>query len=232
MAKSLADTPAYHRPREPLNLMRIALIADVHADIRALESALHWIDTLGVDNIFCAGDVVGYGSQPDAAAALLREREIPGIRGNHDRWALERRQVIGLRGWRPAELADDTWEYLQGLPSELRLELGGRAIVIHHGSPESDTEYVSPYKPAPASVERFRERSEADLLVLGHTHLPMIERDPRGTIINPGSVLGVPGVQTSYSFAVLDLDTLSVRVHEVRTGREIRRDPVFMDDDE
>jgi putative phosphoesterase len=211
--------------------MRIALIADIHADIRALESALHWVDALGVDRTVCAGDYVGYGSQPDAVVALMRERAIPGIRGNHDRWALERKQVIGLRGWRPAELAAETWEYLESLPAELRVELGGRTLIIHHGSPESDTEYISPYKPAPASVERFRERGEAEVLVLGHTHIPMIDRDPRGTIINPGSILGVPGVQTSYSFAILDLETLAVRVHEVRTGREIRRDPVFLDDE-
>ena len=51
---------------------------------------------------------------------------------------------------------------------------------------------------------------------------------PRGTIINPGSVLGVPGIQTSYSFGVLEWDPLAVVIHDVRTGREIHRDPVFL----
>jgi predicted phosphodiesterase len=97
---------------------------------------------------------------------------------------------------------------------------------IHHGSPASDTEFVSPYKPLPASVERFWAETGAHVLVLGHTHLPMVHRGDAGTIINPGSVLGV---QTSYSFAVAELDTLAVRHYDVRTGREIRRDPVFLD---
>jgi hypothetical protein len=56
----------------------------------------------------------------------------------------------------------------------------------------------------------------------------MIDRGPSGTVINPGSVLGVPGVQTSYSFAVVDPDILAFRLFDIRTGREIRRDPVFL----
>jgi hypothetical protein len=57
----------------------------------------------------------------------------------------------------------------------------------------------------------------------------MIDRGPRGTVINPGSLLSVSGVQTSYSFAVLDIEDLSLRIYEVRTGREIRRDPINID---
>jgi putative phosphoesterase len=208
--------------------MRLGLIADIHADIRALEATLRHLEALDVAQILCAGDLVGYGSHPDAVVALVRQRGIPCIRGNHDRWALEKRQVIGPMGWKPAVLRDETWEFLGGLPASARWELAGRVLEIHHGSPASDTEFVSPYKPLPASVEQFWAETEAHVLVLGHTHIPMVHRGERGTIINPGSVLGVPGVQTSYSFAVVELDTLAVRIYEVRTGREIRRDPVFL----
>jgi len=69
------------------------------------------------------------------------------------------------------------------------------------------------------------------VLVLGHTHLPMIDRQGDGLVINPGSLMGIPGIQTSYSFAILALPERSVRIFEVRDGREIRRDPVFLDDD-
>jgi putative phosphoesterase len=211
--------------------MKLGLIADIHADIRALETTLRWLDELGVEAILCAGDLVGYGSQPDEVVALVSARAIPCIRGNHDRWALERRQVIGLRGWKTAELADDTWQFLRALPHALDIELAGRQIAVHHGSPVSDLEFVSPYKPVPESVEQFWAGSHAQILILGHTHIPMIDRGKSGTIINPGSVMGVPGIQTSYSFAVLDLENLAVRIYEVRTGREIRRDPVFLDEE-
>jgi putative phosphoesterase len=212
--------------------MRLGLIADIHADARALERALQGLETHGVEQIVCAGDLVGYGGQPDAVVTILRERAIPCIRGNHDRWALERRQVVGPRGWKRAVLKDETWEFLQALPESARHESAGRIVAIYHGSPENDTEFVTPYKPPPLSVERFWYRNDAEVLILGHTHIPMIERGPHGMIVNPGSVLGVTGVQTSYSFAFLELDDLSVRIFDIRAGREIRRDPVFLEDEE
>lgn len=208
--------------------MRLGLIADVHADPRALEGALRGLESHGAGPILCAGDLVGYGAQPDAVVALLRDRSIPCARGNHDRWALERRQVIGPRGWTPAALRDDTWEFLAALPTSLQLDWAGRALEVHHGSPARDTEYVTPYAPLPVSVAQYVPEGSALVLILGHTHIPMIDRGPRLTIINPGSVLGVPGVQTSYSFAVVDPDDLAVRVFDIRTGREIRRDPIFL----
>lgn len=210
--------------------MRLGLIADVHADPRALEGALRRLHAHRVDQVLCAGDLVGYGHQPDAVVALIRDRRIPCVRGNHDRWALERRQVIGARGWKPAVFKDETWEFLASLPATLRRDYGGRVVAVYHGSPEADTEFVSPYKPLPACIERFWDENDARVLVLGHTHLPMIHRGRRGTILNPGSVAGVPGLQTSYSVAVVECDTLSVRILEIGTGREIRRDPIVLDD--
>jgi predicted phosphodiesterase len=65
--------------------------------------------------------------------------------------------------------------------------------------------------------------------MLGHTHIPMVDRAPGATILNPGSLVGVPGVQTSYTFAIVELASLEVRFYEVRTGREVRRDPIFLD---
>jgi len=210
--------------------MRLGLIADIHGDMRALETTLTRLEQLAVDQIVCLGDLVGYGSEPDAVVARMRDGGVPCIRGNHDRWAIERRQILGWRGWKAADLRDDTWDFLGRLPASLRLELGGRIIELYHGSPDGDPEYVTAYKPLPPSVEQFWEQSDARVLVLGHTHIPMIDRGPRGTVINPGSVLGVPGVQTSYTFAVLDAPSLAVRIYEVRTGREIRRDPIDTDD--
>lgn len=211
--------------------MRLGLLGDIHGDIRALETALRHLEDQGIAHILCAGDVVGYGAQPDAVAELLIEKQIPCVRGNHDRWALEKRRVIGLHGWKPARLKDETWAFLESLPESHTHEAAGRVIRVFHGSPASDMEFVTPYKPLPESVERFWDDDPADVLVLGHSHIPMIDRSLRGTILNAGSVHGVPGVQTSYSFAVLDLADLAIRIHDVRVGREIRRDPIYLDDE-
>lgn len=208
--------------------MRLGIVGDIHGDARALDAALRALELLRVDATICTGDLVGYGWQADEAIGIVRDLGLPCIRGNHDRWALERRQMIGPRGWKPAVLRDDSWRFLESLPASLDLKLPGLAVAIHHGSPASDTEFVTPYKPLPKSVEDFWRQSDAQLLVLGHTHLPMIERGPRGLVLNPGSILGVPGVQTSYSFAIVDVEPMAIFIHEVRTGRELRRDPVFI----
>lgn len=210
--------------------MRLGLIGDIHADVRALESALRHLDALGVTAIVCAGDLVGYGSQPDDAVALVRSRGIPCVCGNHDRWALERHRVLGPHGWQPARFLDDTWEFLAALPTHRLMEHGGRRLAIYHGSPGSDLEYVTPYKPIPESVHGFWSKTQAHLLVLGHTHIPMIERLAAGTIVNAGSILGSTGVQSSHSFAVVELDTMAVRVYDAGLGRVIRRDPVTLPD--
>lgn len=214
--------------------MRLGLIGDIHGDLRALEATLRHLEALGVDEVLCTGDLVGYGAYPDAVVEIVRERGIACVRGNHDRWAVEERRMFGLWGWKPAVLKDDTLAYLATLPASLTRTIGGRTITVHHGSPESDMEFVSPYKPLPESVQRFWEVGEADVLVVGHTHLTMIERfEHGGLLINPGSVHGVSSIQTSYSFAVLTLEPerLAVRIYDIRLGRVFRRDPVTLPDD-
>jgi len=208
--------------------MRIGLLGDIHGDLRALESTLRHLDSHGVDQLLCTGDLIGYGWQADEVAALVRSLAIPCVRGNHDRWALEDRRVLGARGWKPAQLADETWELLGSLPTSIRWRAAGALIEVHHGSPASDTEFVNPYRPLPSSVHQFWERADASVLVVGHTHTTMIDRSCRGLILNPGSIVGVSGVATSYTFAVLEMPSTAVRLYDVRTGREIRRDPVFL----
>jgi len=68
------------------------LISDVHADVHSLDAALHHIADLGCDQIVCAGDLVDFGLFPEETISRIREREIPCVRGNHDRWSGRRRQ--------------------------------------------------------------------------------------------------------------------------------------------
>jgi putative phosphoesterase len=212
--------------------MRLGLIGDIHGDLRALETALRHLESRSIPRIVCTGDLIGYGHHADEVVTLIESLGIPTVRGNHDRWAIEKKQVIGVSGWKPARLKDSSWDYLANLPESLTLTIQDRVIAVHHGSPESDMEFVTPYKPLPASVEAFCGGGRADVLVLGHTHIPMIDRSLPGAIVNVGSAHGIPGIQTSYSFGILDLDDLSVRIFDIRMGREIRRDPIYLGDED
>ena len=65
-------------------MTRIAFISDIHANLEALNAVLQEIDTHGADMIICLGDVVGYGPNPKECIDIIRSREIPTIKGNHD----------------------------------------------------------------------------------------------------------------------------------------------------
>ncbi len=202
----------------------LGLISDVHGDPLALELAWSHLTVLGADRIVCAGDVVGYGPFPDRVANFLAERRIEVVRGNHDRWAIER-GLGGLDEFGGGTPSAETLDYLRGLPPSRVIEMAGRVGVIAHGSPRSDMEYITRRTYPPEALRRLLSDLGADLLVVGHTHEPMWYRCAQGLVINPGSVISVPVVRTSRTFALLDLDRLDVTFHDVESGRPIDVEP-------
>src|SRR4051794_25536235 len=122
--------------------MKLGLISDIHGDPVALELAWSHLIVLGADRIVCAGDLVGYGPFPDRVVAFLRDRQVDAVRGNHDRWALERGAGApdSFGGGTPG---DETLEHLRSLPSHLEVSWGRTIGVVVHGSPRSDMEFVN-----------------------------------------------------------------------------------------
>ena len=174
--------------------MRIAIVSDIHANIAALESIQEPYDLL-----FCLGDLVDYGPQPREAIHWVKERALRVIRGNHDhalayevdcRCAPVMREAsLTTRQWHTRLLSQEDKEYLHGLPITERVEIAGASFHLAHAAPAGD---LYDYHIVPdASDEVLRERVEgidADFILLGHTHLPMLRTIGRTTIVNPGSV--------------------------------------------
>lgn len=212
-------------------MSKLGLISDVHGDPLALELAWSHLIVLGADAIVCAGDVVGYGPFPDRAIAFLEERQIPTVRGNHDRWALERGLGVPdeFGGGTPSK---ESLEYLAALPFDRLFEVGGRTVVLVHGSPRDDMEFVSRRDVSTAVLQGWLEDLRTDLLVVGHTHKPMWYRCERGLVVNPGSVISAPVVRTSRTFALVNLEDLSVSFHDVESGREVAVEPWTEDPEE
>src|SRR3954447_25867395 len=98
--------------------MKLGLISDIHGDPDALERAWTHLGSIGVDRIVCAGDLAGYGPRPDLVVSFLQERQIPSVRGNHDRWALTRGPGVAdeFGGGTPSR---ETLDYLATLPPNL-----------------------------------------------------------------------------------------------------------------
>lgn len=201
--------------------MKIGLMSDVHADPLSLQLAWSHLTVMGAERVLCAGDLVGYGPQPDRAVAFVNAKKIEAIRGNHDRWALAR----------PAGRPDDfggagassaTIALLSALPTERFIQVGEKKLAMYHGSPRSDMEYVLLKTHGPEALDALLDEAGADVLVVGHTHAPMWYRGPRGLVINPGSVISMPVVRTSRTFALLDLDAMTVTFHDVESARELK----------
>ena len=174
--------------------MRIAIISDVHANLAALESIQEPYDLL-----FCLGDLVDYGPQPREAIHWVKERALRVVRGNHDhalaydadcRCAPVMREAsVTTRQWHARLLSLEDKEYLHGLPITDRLEIAGASFHLAHAAPAGD---LYDYHIVPdASDEALQEQVagiDADFILLGHTHLPLLRKIGTTTIVNPGSV--------------------------------------------
>ena len=182
---------------------KVTIFGDIHANLPALEAVFADMDSRGLtENLYCLGDLVGYGTQPNEVIELVRSREIPTIMGNYDEgvgnnsddcgcaYKTEKDRRLGERSiaWSNAHTTDAHKAYLRGLVESIPLEIGGQRVLLVHGSPRRINEYLYEDRPE-KSVERVMDMVEAEVLVCGHTHLPYDRMLPSGRrIINAGSV--------------------------------------------
>lgn len=178
--------------------MKLALLGDIHANELALAAVLTAATACHVDALLVTGDLVGYYFAPAAVLEMLSPWKKYVVRGNHedmlrrgrsDPGALaevRRRYGSGIE-IALVQLSPDQVEALCALPHPLALELGGRKILLCHGSPEDLDRYVYPDSDlggmADGGLDAF------DLVVSGHTHYPMKRVLGDNTrLVNPGSV--------------------------------------------
>jgi putative phosphoesterase len=209
----------------------VAIITDVHGNLPALEATLARIDDLGIDRLYCGGDLVGYGPQPNEVCALTAEREIPTIYGNYD-YAIARNlhdcgcayitphdREIGQESveWTLEHTDQRSKDWMRELPFDLRFEVGDTSIHLVHGSPRKVNEYLFEDKPA-SLYERLAAAEDADVLVFGHTHKPWIREYGDVLFVNCGSVGKPKDGDPRGAFAVLSPTAAGVDARIERVG--------------
>ena len=208
--------------------MRYGVISDIHANLHALDAVLGVLSRVGVDDVLCAGDLVGYGPMPNECVARIAALGARCVAGNHDLIALRRLSDAdcselaqdSLR-WTRHELSRDSYRYLDRLPPMLTTADG---VVVTHGSLESPAEYVRDADQRCEQLELLeRTHPGARVLVLGHTHRRVAHGAHAGTVrprwggslsltrsdrylLNPGSVGQSRERAARARFIVLDLD--------------------------
>ena len=163
--------------------MRIAVIADIHANLPALRAVLDDIAQIGADSMYCVGDVVGRGPHPNECVDLIRELEIPTVQGNWDEavgmdreqtgaaWPTAELEVAGdvSMRWTAEALSDENKAWLRQLPTTMRVDLAGRSALLFHGSPLRENEYLWSERPSRV-LARIASDEADDLFCFGHTH--------------------------------------------------------------
>ncbi len=186
--------------------MRYAILADIHGNLEAFQSVLQDIDGRGgVDELWCLGDVVGYGPEPSACLTLLRKYPHICVAGNHDWAAVGKVDTADFNPdadvackWTAGQLISTDKEYLLNLP----LMATSGEFTLVHGSPRDPLyEYIFS---AVSAAENLHSFGTAYCLV-GHTHVPAVFSDFEGVcrkaslppvfqlgggrlIVNPGGV--------------------------------------------
>jgi putative phosphoesterase len=197
--------------------MRIGIISDIHGNSFGLSAVLADLDKQGVDCVVGAGDLVGYYPYVNEVFELIRLREMTWILGNHECYLLGKLTVTPER-WLSYNLnyVDrvidvDHRKWLSQLPTERYLEFNGTRWILCHGSPWAVEEYVYPnYN----HFERFNGL-EVDVIVMGHTHVPMTRQMGKVLLINPGSCGQPRDGNPSAAYALVDTETHRVEIRRI-----------------
>jgi len=214
---------------------RTAVITDIHANLPALEAVLARIDELGIERVYCGGDLVGYGPHPDEVCGRIEDLAIPAIYGNYDyaiardlddcgcAYATEHDRELGRRSvdWTLVHAGPRAKAFMRDLPFDLRLTLGEAEVHLVHGSPRRVNEYLFEDKPA-RLFERLAAAEPAGTLIFGHTHRPWIADFAGVRFVNCGSVGKPKDGDPRAAFAVLEgaRDGVAARIERVAYDAE------------
>ncbi len=187
-----------------MRIMKIAVASDIHGNVLALEAVLADLERQGgADHIVVTGDMVAYGPTPNEVFAILRK--LPHahfLQGNTDRYLLEKnypstggdewkdKLLLSFR-WTAEHMGAEVLHFLETLPLSLSIREGNWRLLAVHASPRSDEEGLT-IATSDDDFDRMGiDPTLVDLLVCGHTHVPL-DRTIKGVrVVNVGSV-GLP----------------------------------------
>jgi putative phosphoesterase len=192
--------------------MKIGLFSDIHANLPALEALFEDMDNRKPDAVYCLGDLIGYNVWPNEVIAAIRTRGIATVAGNHD---------LKVKGFAYDLVTAENRAYLNTLPAHIKLEYGSLNIVLAHGSTRSINEYV---------VEDLEEsyvlgmmtEANANVLCIGHSHLPYHRIIGDKHVINIGSVGKPKDGNADGCYVMLTIED-SIQVEFVRFAYDIEK---------
>lgn len=209
--------------------MKLALLADIHGNSDALEAVLRAANKEGVTKLLIAGDLVGYYYNADKVIEMLSSWDFKCVSGNHEKKFAE--WLVGFdcetkflkygSCYAEAEkkLTKAQVEFLLGLPDTLEFSVENKRVLLCHGSPWSNDEYLYPDMKQDKKDEL--SKISADVIIYGHTHYPFIHKNNNKLFLNPGSVGQPRDRKPGACWALWDTETNQV---------SLKREPYDMSD--
>jgi putative phosphoesterase len=182
-------------------------MSDVHCNAVAMSQALDELSGT-VDEVLLAGDAVLQYRFSNEVIELVRDHGLTYVAGNHELTLLS---DDGVRARTAPHVRASNLEFMAAAPKQRDLRYSGKRLLMVHASPFAPfNEYLYPGSPQLARCAEV----DADIVVLGHTHVPMATRVGTTLVVNPGSLGqgGEPGQPGMVSYAILDTDSEEVTI--------------------
>ena len=221
--------------------MKVAVIADIHANLEALEATLIAIERDGIDRIICLGDIVGYGPDPLGCIYRLQEVEALVLMGNHDQAMINPQSIRSFNSnARPSLIyafeciGEEERAYMEGLPlhvegRDIEGGLGMNDVVFAHASPINSAEWEPLF--LHSSIAKTMDALERKIAFIGHTHYPgihckmrartlaltssIVAIGPHQYLVNSGSIGQPRDGNWRASYAIWDIEKNGVELHRV-----------------
>jgi putative phosphoesterase len=218
-------------------MTRIAAFSDIHGNLPALQAVHKAVNAARPDFVAICGDLLMNGPDPVGTLALVRELERAGayvILGNTDLavadgdfgaafpWFQDGAPDSYVRAaeWARDQIGDDGVDYLRHLPSERRLRVGDDLFVFCHASPGSLTDGLGADLDPVVTIDRV-SRTDAKVIVCGHTHIPEVRQIGWRTLVNAGSAGYVFDGDPTASWALIESDEDGIRAEIHRTSYDV-----------
>ncbi|MCL6473069.1 MAG: metallophosphatase family protein [Firmicutes bacterium] len=229
--------------------MLVGLIADIHSNAEALTSVLDRLSNVG--ELWCLGDIVGYGSDPGICVDLMKSLKNNSVIGNHDLCVLQDIDISAFSAeaaeackWNRNHLNKDQLAFLQSLPISIEPIPG---VILVHGSPGKDIwEYIL----SSWQADEVFSEVQASIVFVGHSHIPLMfmkagsapveyihlsngqvfELDRQGVkyLINPGSVGQPRDGDPRASYMVFDTDNYRIEFHRIEYPVEVTQQKMLL----
>ena len=210
---------------------RLALLGDVHANAPALRAVLGAVADEGFVRGACTGDLVMRGDEPEACVDEFRRLGWPCVMGNTDRKVAIRprrpadhpkAKRVGSRAWTSNQLSPKSLRYLAALPLVVRMPLRGATVVVMHGSPTDPRSAIDGDTPD-RELARLARQLDADCVVSGHTHRPLVREVDGCLFVNPGSIGEALDGDRRPRWAWLEARRSGLRAHLERVDADLAR---------